>query len=896
MGRFSSKAFIIFLTTFLFAGAASASDDFEYFPGANYADGVPSVEDVLGYPSGKRITTHNDMIRYFEALQAAAPDRVRMIDYGESWEGRRLIYLAISSADNIAKLDDVKAGMQALSDPRVTNSGDAASLIDSLPASVWLAYSVHGNEISSTDAAMMTAYHLLASQGDARVPGIMNNSIVFINPLQNPDGRDRFIHRFRTAKGMVADSDPISAEHNEPWPSGRTNHYLFDMNRDWIALTQPEIRGQVAALQEWYPLVFVDLHEMGGNSSYYFAPEAVPYNPHLSSSQRDSLFLFGKNNAKWFDRFGKPYFTRDVFDAFYPGYGASWPAYYGAIAMTYEQASSRGLVYRRDDGSEFSYKYTIQGHFLTSLATAETVANNRKDFLQNFYDYQVSAIEEGRGDRSARTYIFPATRDKAANHKLAANLAAQGVEVTQASEGFRACGVDYAAGSYVVDLAQPRKRMVRTLLDPQVDMNADWVAEQERKRAKNIGHDIYDVTAWSLPLMYNVEMNICGRAVDADGSLVAAYAPNTGSLSGDGATVAYLVPWGDMAAGRLLTKALRADIKVNTNDDGFVHQGREYPRGSLIIPVQGNDEGLGSTLAQIATETGAEVIGVNDSWVDSGMDFGSRSVYRVNAPKIAMAWDDATSQYSAGNTRYVIEQQFGYPVTVIRSDDLARADLSRYQVLILPAQGFGGGYMEALGERGGKNIGDWVNRGGVLIANSTAMRYLTNDKIKLMSAKREYQTKDAEETKSEDGRIEGRNFESLDEVKAAIEPAKEGPDSIPGVLINAGTDKDHWITAGVADQLRVLARGADIYAPVGLNEGTNAAYFMGGDDLLASGHLWEENKAQLAFKPFVIHERKGRGMVIGFTQEPTVRAYLDGLNLIYFNAIFGGAAHARPVR
>ena len=296
------RTIIKHLTAFVFALSSAnllaTEAEYEYWPDAAYDPAVPTVQSVLGYGMGDHITTHGDMVRYFEALAAFAPDRIKLFDYGTSWEGRRLIYVAVSSPENIAALDGFKSEMQDLADPRQTTPQQAAEIIEDLPSSTWLAYSVHGNEISSTDAAIQTAYHLLASKGDERVPGIMENSITFIVPLQNPDGRDRFIHRFRTARGMEPDSDPISAEHNEPWPSGRTNHYLFDMNRDWIVLTQPETQGHVKALQEWYPLVFVDLHEMSGNSTYYFAPEAVPYNPHLADHQRSSLFLFGKNNAQ----------------------------------------------------------------------------------------------------------------------------------------------------------------------------------------------------------------------------------------------------------------------------------------------------------------------------------------------------------------------------------------------------------------------------------------------------------------------------------------------------------------------------------------------------------------------------------------------------------------------
>ncbi|MBO6505582.1 MAG: hypothetical protein JJ850_08295 [Kordiimonadaceae bacterium] len=885
--------FVLMMGAVVSAQDGNPENDY-YWPGANYDPSIPTVKDVLGYSLGEKITTHADMVTYFEALSKAAPNHVRSWKYGQSWEGRDLIYLALSSEANIAKLDEFKSGMQALSDPRVTSEDEAARLISDMPSSTWLAYSVHGNEISSTDAAMMTAYHLLAARNDERVPTILENSIVFINPLQNPDGRDRFIHRFRTAKGLKADSDPASAEHNEPWPSGRTNHYLFDMNRDWIVLTQPGTQGHVKALQEWYPLVFVDLHEMGGNSTYYFAPEAVPYNPHLSSGQRDALFLFGRTNAKWFDKFGFDYFTRDVYDAFYPGYGASWPAYYGAVSMTYEQASSRGLVYRRYDGTELPYAQTVRQHFITSMGTIETTATNRQALLQNFYDYQKTAIEEGRTDRENRSFIFPATRDKAANQKLVSLLVEQGIEVKQASSDFRACNVNYGAGAYFVDAAQPRKRMIRTLLDPQVDMEADFVAEQERRRAKNLDHDIYDVTAWSLPVMFNVDMNICGRAVDVTASNVAPDRIGAGSLNTTEATVAYLVPWGDMAAGRFLAAALREDLDVKIIDEGFTLGGRSYSAGTLIIDVARNDENLGAMIEGLVRRTGAEVVGVDNSWVDSGMDLGSRAVNRLPAPKIAMLWDEPTSQYAAGNTRFMIEHQIGYPVTVVRTADFNRLRLNRYQVLIMPSSF--GSYGRALGDRGAKKLDAWVRDGGVLIGTGTALRYLASEDVDLLSIRRENQVKEDTTDAPEGNTVDGTLFTSEDQMRTAIEPADERPDSVPGAFAYASVDADHWLASGVHSDLNVLIRGSDIYTPTKLNTGTNVAWFKGADELLASGLLWEENRKQLAFKPFVVVEDRGAGMVIGFTQDPAVRAYLDGLNLIFTNAIFHGAAQARPLR
>ena len=323
---------------------------------------------------------------YFNALQIAAPARVKIFSYGKTWENRPLMYVAISNAVNIANLDSLSDNMKRLSDPRVTTQGEADEMIENMVGSTWLSYGVHGNAISPMEASMQTAYHLLAATNQPQVDTIMANSVVFIDPQQNPDGRDRFINKFREARGLEEDSSPLSAEHSEPWPSGRVNHYLFDLNRDWFVMTQPETQGKVAALQEYFPLVYIDLHEMGGNSSYYFAPSAPPDNPNIADNQWKSMTMIGRSNAKYFDQYGFDYFTREVFDAFYPGYGASWPAYYGGVSATYEQASSGGLLLHRNDGETLHYRDAVRHHLVTSLSTAEVSASNKEKLLKEFYE------------------------------------------------------------------------------------------------------------------------------------------------------------------------------------------------------------------------------------------------------------------------------------------------------------------------------------------------------------------------------------------------------------------------------------------------------------------------------------------------------------------------------
>ena len=892
-----ARAIVFTALSFLLVFKASAQEAFEYWPDADYDPAIPTIEEVLGHEPGDRITWHSDAIRYFEALAAAAPERMSITEYARSWEGRELVYAVLSSPENMTRIDEIQSGMQALADLRTIDEDQAEEIIASQPAVTWLSYGVHGNEISSTDAAMLTAYHLLASRGDERVDDIMSNSVVVIDPMQNPDGRDRFIHGFEIAEGLVPDSDRLSAEHDEPWPGGRTNHYLFDLNRDWFIQTQPETQGRAAALLEWYPVAFVDAHEMGSDGTYFFAPEAIPFNPHLAEDQRNSLQLFGRNNARWFDEFGIDYFTREVYDAFYPGYGASWPSYFGSVAMTYEQASTRGLVFRQYDGVEVHYRDTVRNHFVTSLATAETVAVNRAQLLQDFYDYQVSAIEEGESE-DVRAFLVPTQADQTAADKMAGLLSRQGVDVLRTTESFSACGVDYDTGSYVIRTDQPAKRFIRTLLDDEVPMEEDFLAEQEQRRADNLPDQIYDVTGWSLPLMFNIETNTCNRAPNVDGELVGTDLFVPGAVVGGEATVAYIVPWGTAAAARFMTTAMREGLTLKSNDLTFTNLGNEYPAGTLILDVADNPANLFATVTRLAAETGADVVAVNDSWVTDGPSFGSANVVRMNPPRVAMLWDEPTAAYSAGNTRFVIERQFNYPVTVIRTDRLRSADLSRYQVLILPLMS-GGGYKGVLGEAGIENLKGWVNRGGVVISLGNATRFLADPDVDLLSIRREQaviELEEVPEVEQDSATVDGQYLTSIDEYEAQTIALEDDPYPVAGVLVRADVHPEHWLSAGVAPTLNVLVRGADVYTPVRIDEGINVARFQGPDDLVASGYLWEENRRQLAFKPFVVSEEQGAGQVIAFTQDPTVRAYLDGLNVILINAIFRGAAHARPVR
>jgi hypothetical protein len=885
----------------LISGIAAAADDF--WPGVEYDPDAPEFEAVLGHAMGERISTPAQIRAWFDALAEAYPERIRIFPYAESWQGRELFYAVIGTPERIADLDAIQRDINTIAHPDEHEASEVERALERVPGTTWLSYSVHGNEVSPADSALLTARHLLAAVGDPIVDSILEQSLVFIDPLQNPDGRARFVHSFESAEGLEPIASRLAAEHDEPWPSGRVNHYLFDLNRDWLAITQPETEGRVAALLEWYPLAFVDSHEMGGDSTYFFAPEAVPYNPLLAGDQRDNLELFGRNNARWFDRFGFEYFTREVYDAFYPGYGASWPSYYGGVAMTYEQGSPRGLVFRRRDGSLLTYADAVRHNFVASVATAQTVAENREKLWSDFRDYRASAIEMAR-QQGPRAWVIPAQTDQGGADRLAGLLAAHGIDTRRSDENLRACGGEFDPGSYVIPADQPAYRKARVLLDRNVEMGEEFVAEQERRRAKDLPDEIYDVTAWSLPLMFNVRVVRCGRPVNTDGMRpVAPGEAPPGELNGSDPQVAWLAAGGSRATAMLLAAALRADLRVRSNERPFVHDGREYPSGTLIFTVADNPDDLDAVLEELAAATGADLVAVDDGWVTEGPNFGSNNVRTLFKPRVAMAWDRPTDIYAPGAVRFVLERQFGYPVVPIRTETLKSADLNRFDVLILPdsSRWRGGGYGGVLGETGRDHLADWVDDGGVLVTMAGGTEWAAHPDVDLLAVRAENQPRDDEEATDDDepaesARVPGTLIESAEQYEQLVDPDAEAPDSVAGVLIRAEVDADHWLSAGVADTVNVLVRGDRVFRPMPRDEGRTVARFAAADDLLAAGYLWEENKRQLAYKPFVVTQRHGRGLVIGFTEDPAVRAYLDGLNQLLVNAVLRAPSYSAKLR
>jgi hypothetical protein len=856
-----------------------------------YDPRIPTLPQVVGHDLGEEITSPDQIASYLQALAAAAPDRARLVEYGRSEEGRALHVLVLASPERLTRLDQTKAGLRALADPRALAPTEADRLLNELPAVVWLLHAVHGNEISSSDAALALAHHLLAAQGDEGADLVRREVIVLVDPLQNPDGRARFLASNALGRAARPDPEPVSAEHDEPWPGGRGNHYLFDMNRDWFAQAQPETRARLRLYLDWYPHVTVDLHEMGGESTYYFAPPARPVNPHFSRAQQEWLDSFGRAIAARFDAAGQAYFVREVFDSFYPGYGESWPMGHGAVGMTFEQASARGLVWRREDDTRLTYLDGIRNHFRAALATVETAARGRERLLRDFLDFRRAAVRDGE-QGPVRQYVLVPGVDPDRARRLADLLLGQGIEVRRTAAEARSGGRVFPAGSFVVPLAQPAGRLVRNLLDPGVSMDEAFVQEQERRRKKRLDNEIYDVTGWSLPLAFDVECVSLGAPLGGEPRPYAALPPPP--RGPEAAKVAWLLPWGTATAAGV-AEALQDGLKVRVAEAGFRLGGRSWMAGTAIVRVAENPADTGERLLRIAQTHGAEIVAVDSGYVEEGVSLGSGRVRLLEKPRVLLAWDRPTSSQSAGWARWVLERRYGQPVSAVRVSALRRVDLKRFDVVVLPS----GDYGDAIGPAVATRLRSWVEAGGTLVALGEAARWLTRDKVELLATTTQLrdgrpdvdpEPADAKKASDRPAKDKDARPEPFD-LDKAIQPERERPDAVPGAQLRVRLDPEHWLSAGSDGEIHAIVESQRVFSPLKLDKGTNVGVYARKDEVVGSGLVWDDVRDLLAQKAFLMHEPTGDGHVIAFAEDPNYRGYAEATELLFVNAVLLGPAY-----
>ena len=592
-----------------------AGDSFDFYAFGPYRDDVPRPSDVLGYPIGTWHTTYGNMERYIDTLAASAPDRVRLMTYGTSVEGQKQHLVAVGRSGHIAELDGIRADLQRLADPGTTSLEEARQIASARPAIVWINAANDGNETAAFEAVIQLAYQLAAGE-DARTRRIRDDVVVLLNMAHNPESLTRHTAWYN-AFGM-GDADPQALEHNAPWGlSTNNNHYQIDLNRDGLGLTQTESRAVTTAMQHWRPQVFVDLH--GQTTQYFFPPNAIPVNPLYPEQLADWLDQIGRGNAAAFDDYGWSYYTRDVFDLFYPGYWDSYPSFHGATGMTYETdgGGSKGTRWRRDDGTILTFEDGIAHHFVASLATMETTANGHEERLMDYYRYFADALAESEEAEYAAAVLLPGSDARAAA-RLATTLQRHGLEVEQVKAEGTVQGydvltdatrlVDVPEGAFVVPFNQPNARLAEVLLAPNVELPEGFRQQELAKLARNLrrapgereGYAFYDITAWNLALAAGVPIVWTDDAPEFStepltlsdgerkasggwsGDVADALAPD---VSVDRAQSAYVWAPGSRGAVRLLARLQGEGFNVAVAEEPLVVEGSSFPRGSYIARV-----------------------------------------------------------------------------------------------------------------------------------------------------------------------------------------------------------------------------------------------------------------------------------------------------------------------
>ncbi len=888
---------------------------FDFYASGQYRQDVPTPDAVLGYPVGSWHTTYGRMETYLAALAASAPDRVRVFDYGTSIERRVMHLVAISSAANMARLDDIRGAHQALADPRRTDGSRARALAESTPVSVWLNAANDGNESAAFEAAIQLAYQLAAGE-DARTRELRDGAVVLINLAHNPESHERFVAWYNAF--VMGDGDPDGLEHRAPWGMNtNNNHYQIDLNRDALGLTQTETRAVTAEMQRWRPQIFVDLH--GQTTQTFFPPPATPVMPFYPASYEAWTERIGAANAEAFDRLGWSYYVRDVFDLYYPGYWDTYPALHGAIGMTYETdgGGGKGVRWRRDDGTILTFADGIARHFVASLQTIDTAVRNRAGLLRDFYGHFAAGMEAGRSGDLRTVVWVPGDRPERAA-RLATTLLRHGIEVSRTTGTATVTGTSYMggsrarvsvpAGAYVVDLAQPGGTLARTLLAPDIPMPEEFADEQLARWARDVrravdreGFEFYDVTAWNLVLAAGLDGWWSGDRVTAsatplslpDGMAKAAGDWRTdvawdrgGGVTGR-ARSAYVWPAGGLGSYRLLARLLDEGFNVAVSELPLVVDGADHPRGSFIARVGRNPEALHDRLAALAAEAGVVVSAAQSAFPSRGFTgTGSNATRSLTRPRVAVLAGEGVGITSFGAVWFHLERRIGQPFTALRATDLARTDLEKFDVIILPS----GGYGRILGEDGTAGLAEWVRRGGLAIGWGASASFLTGEPFGA--------TYEAAEELSED---------SVAAIREAIEGAAPGtllppavsPDAspaaelaVPGAFLRARLDRTHWLTIGHEDDaLPVLMRSPALALSEG---GANPVVFAEGEDLVVSGFTWPEN-TQRAYggRAYATVDYVGSGTIVRFAEEPIYRLVFDGPAGLLMNAIYLGARGRR---
>lgn len=847
------KKNLFFLFLLLASRVLIAQVDLKYYlPDIPYNAAVPTPESVFGFQVGEWHVSHDLLAKYIEMVAASSP-RASLHEYARSHERRPLYHLVITSPGNQKNLESIRQRHLALTDPSRSQDID----ISNMPSVVLMGYGVHGNEPSSLNAAPLVAYYLLA--GDTpEIRQILENTVIIIDPCLNPDGANRFASWVNRNRSLNPVSDPNNREFNDVWPGSRSNHYWFDLNRDWLPVQHPESRGRVLAFHQWKPNINTDHHEFGSNSTFFFQP-GIPsrVNPLTPQRTTELTMEIGHFHARAFDAIGSLYFTRESFDDFYYGKGSSYPDANGSIGILFEQAGLNG--HRRETiHGTLDFAFTIRNQVVVSLSTIEAAQHLRTELLEHLRWFYRSAMQEA-ARAPEKLWVFGDERDQTRNALFMDVLKVHNIEVYDLARAVQLDGISFQPGkAWVVPVQQPEFRMVQSLFT------------QVREFEDSL---FYDISSWTLPMAYNIpfaSVTNTRQARELTGNRLNNNILPQGNVQGPPQAYAWVFAWDEYFAPRALYHLQKNGVrtKVATNSFSVNLEGsiRHFDNGSIMIPSQGQDvspQRMHELLQQAATLGGVNIFGVNTGLSSMGVDLGSGSFASLQKPEILMIVGSGISSTEAGEVWHLLDQHFQMPVTQVEAQQIQNLNLERYNTIIMV-----NGSYSSLRNSAVERLHNWVRNGGVIIGIRNANRWLSDNELTRI------------------------NYRELPRVKEpdflpyAIRTDHQGARRIPGSIFMAAIDKTHPLGYGYyRNEVPVYVAGLEFAEP---DRSPFANPLIFNSNSLRSGYVFRPYEKLPDGSAGIIVNTSGRGTVVSFLHNPNFRGFWLGTNSMFLNAIFFG--------
>lgn len=800
---------------------------------------IPTPESVLGFEVGEWHVSHDKLVEYMKAL-ATSSDRVTIENRGETFEGRPLLLLTITAPENHKNIESLRLKHLKNTDAAVSKNLN----LEKMPLVVYQGFSIHGNEPSGANASLLLAYYLASAQGN-EIEELLKNTIILLDPSLNPDGLQRFAYWANTNKSEHLNTDANDREFHEVWPGGRTNHYWFDMNRDWLPVQLPESQARILTFRNWMPNILTDHHEMGSNSTFFFQPGVQSrVHPLTPKANQELTKEIGNYHAKAFDKIGSLYFTEENFDDYYYGKGSTYPDVNGAVGILFEQGSSRGHAQNTENGI-LTFSFTIKNQLTAALSTLEAAKEMRVKLLNYQRDFYMDAANEA-SKTSIKAYVFGDENDKAKTFHLAEILKRHEIEIYKPKSDFKADGNTYKKdASFVIPTNQKNSKLIQAIFE---------------KRTQFTDSLFYDISAWTFPLAFNMDYSELKSAENV-GDLVNDLKLTIGKVS-EKSNYAYLMPWQEYYAPKALNMMLQKGIRAKVGMKQFSLNGKNYDYGTILISVQNqdlNEHDLFNFLNEVAEKCNLNIEGV-PTGLTLGIDLGSNYFKLIEKQHVALIVGQGISSYDAGEIWHLFDQRYEMNITKLDLDYLSRVDLSKYTSIIIP------NITGKIDDIVIKKLQDWVKLGGVIIGFENTVKWMVdNNFIQL----------EFNETK-----ITAKNISF--ELKESFKGAQE----TSGAIFETKLDKSHPVNFGYSKDKLAMFRTTNLFIKPDSASYNNPIKYV--EKPLLSGYISKQKLKDLANTvPFQV-KNMGRGSVVVFTDNTNFRGFWFGTNKLLMNVVFFG--------